>query len=89
MADRAGMREVYIGLCGPAVKGGPDGPYRFELRSSSRIGAVLYAKLKVTAPHLARPYFLFDSYGTRRDKLVTMLSTFDSTELEFKKRPRS
>jgi len=88
MLDRAGMRELYVGVCGPAVKGGPDGPYRFEVRSSFRFGPVLYVKLKVTAPHLARPYFLSDAFGTRCDKLVMVLSTFDGTNLVFKKRPR-
>jgi len=88
MLNRAGMRELYVGVCGPAVKGGPDGPYRFEVRSSFRFGPVLYVKLKVTAPHLARPYFLSDAFGTRCDKLVMVLSTFDGTNLVFKKRPR-
>lgn len=76
---------MYKGFCVHHRDGGL-APFRFKVLEAHRLGTTLYVRYRFTSPALSRPYDGADAYGTRGDKLVRIVSTFDGKELKFKRR---
>ncbi|KAK1868821.1 hypothetical protein I4F81_011304 [Pyropia yezoensis] len=57
-------------------------PFRFKVLEAHRLGSTLFVRYRFTSPKLTRPYVGSDAYGTRGDKLVRIVSTFDKSELK-------
>ncbi|GAB0491639.1 hypothetical protein MMPV_002893 [Pyropia vietnamensis] len=79
------VRSMYEGFCKHHRDGGL-APFRFKVLESHRLGKTLYVRWRFTSPALSRPYDGADAYGTRGNQLVRVVSTFDGTELKFKRK---
>lgn len=82
---RDDVEAMYKGFCVKYRDGGL-APFRFKVLESHRLGKTLYVRWRFTSPALSRAYEGADAYGTRGDKLVRVVSTFDGKELQFKRK---
>jgi hypothetical protein len=79
---RSALQELYDGFVKPPAEGGLCG---LDARPVDRFtrGRTTFVKFEVTAPFLAEPYFSTDAYVFKGRKIVSEVSTFDSTKLKF------
>jgi hypothetical protein len=79
---RAALQQLYDGFVKPRSEGGLCGLEATPVDSFTH-GRTTFVKFRVTAPFLAQPYFSTDGYVFRGRKIVSEISTFDSTKLQF------
>ena len=81
---RKALTELYGGFVKPPSEEGLCGLKATPVLEWES-GSTSFAKFKVTAPFLAKPYFSTDGYVFKGGKIAAEMSTFDATKLEFKK----
>lgn len=75
--------DVFSGFCQSRSKGGLAG-LQFTEQKAFIVGNVISVQWIADAPFLKEPYPGSDAYVTCGYKMLTIVSSFDSTELKFK-----
>lgn len=83
VAGEQAVDETMSGFIGPRSEGGLCG-IQFSALHSFIVGNTMSVKWMANATFLAEPYYGSDAYVTCGDKMLTIVSSFDSSELKFR-----